>query len=198
MKNLRTAIAIIVSILSVNFTTKAQDVATNKTKFSIEIDPVTFAAKGYGVHFRIQPKNSEHLLLGIGTYALDIPSFLVNMNDKNKDKGWNVRANQGYGIFGEYHFKEVNRKLFVGTQIALQETKIEKEGETGSKKFTNLVAMGYFGYTFKPFKNNLYIKPWAGVGYNSKVSGTNVLGNATYDNAAISYLLTLHLGYTFK
>jgi len=38
-----------------------------QSTFSIEIDPATFAFKGYGFHLRYKPKNSDHFQFGIGT-----------------------------------------------------------------------------------------------------------------------------------
>lgn len=198
MNNLKSVILTTILALAFNFQSSAQNVNTNdKTKFSVEIDPATFAFNGYGVHFRIQPKGNEHLLIGFGTYAMNMPDALVNFNNKNKNKGWNVRINQGYSLFGEHHFTEVNRKWFVGTQIGIQEFKIKNDNIVGSEKFTNILAMGYFGYTIKPFKNNLYIKPWAGIGYSSKITGNNILETSEYDIAPITMFATLHIGYTF-
>ena len=169
----------------------------NKTEISVEIDPITYGFKGYAIHFRIKPKNSEHLLIGAGIYAMDFPDIFIDFNKKNKDKGWEIRLDQGYGLFGEYHLSKVNKKWFVGGQLAIQEYKIENKTIIGSEKFTNILAMGYFGYTIKPFKNNLYIKPWAGVGYTSKISGNNTLENLEYDISSITIFATLHIGYTF-
>jgi hypothetical protein len=198
MKHLKTIILTTILAIALNLQSSAQVVSNNdKTKFSIEIDPATFAFNGYGVHFRLQPKGSEHLLVGFGTYAMNMPDALVNFNKNNKNKGWNVRISQGHSLFGEYHLTEVNRKWFLGTQIGIQEFKIKKANLIGSEKFTNILAMGYFGYTIKPFKNSLYIKPWAGIGYSSKISGSNILGTSEYDIAPITMFATFHIGYTF-
>jgi len=171
---------------------------TNKTKFSIEIDPATFAFKGYGVHLRIQPKNSKHLLVGAGIYAMDFPDMIVDFNPENKNKGWDVRLSQGVGLFGEYHFSEVNKKWFVGTQLALQEYEIENVNEVGSEKFNTFLGLAYGGYTIQPFKNNgFYIKTWMGVGYTTKTGGENKLGNSEYEVSPILLFAAEHLGYTF-
>ncbi|WP_034044932.1 hypothetical protein [Wocania ichthyoenteri] len=198
MKHLKTIILTTILAIAFNLQSSAQDVSTNdKTQFSIEIDPATFAFNGYGVHFRLQPKGCEHLLVGFGTYAMNMPDALVNFNNNNKNKGWDVRINKGYSLFGEHHFTEVNHKWFIGTQIGIQEFKIQNDNLVGSEKFTNILAMGYFGYTIKPFKNSLYIKPWAGIGYYSKISGNNILGTFEYDIAPITMFATFHIGYTF-
>jgi len=193
----KTVVVIALILTNIGIYAQQNEPKQNKTEISVEIDPVTFGFKGYGIHLRIKPKNSKHLLLGVGAYAMDFSSVLVDMNKKNKDKGWDVRLNQGYGLFGEHHFFEVNKKWFVGGQIAIQEYIIENKTISGSEKFINSLVMAYGGYTWQPFDFGFYIKPWAGIGYTSKISGTNSLGNSEYDIAPIMMFATLHLGYTF-
>ncbi len=69
--------------------------------------------KGYSLHLRMHPVGNDHLLLGVGTYAMDMLDVMVNLNEMNKEEGWEVRLNQGYSFFTEHHFSEVNRKWFV-------------------------------------------------------------------------------------
>lgn len=122
---------------------------------------------------------------------------MINFNKKNKDKGWNVRIQHGISLFGEHHFKKVNQEWFVGIQTGLQTFKLTRSNSTNNTTYSNVLTMTYAGYTFKPFKNNLYIKLWAGIGYTSKISGENTLNDTTYDISSITYFATLHIGYTF-
>lgn len=199
MKKSSKVIFALLLMISMSISISAQKIETiNKTKFSIEVDPATFAFKGYGIHLRVQPKNSEHLLLGAGVYAMDFPDLIVDFNPKNKNKGWDVRLNQGAGLFGEYHFSEVNKKWFVGTQLALQEYEIEKTNEVASEKFNTFLSLGYGGYTIQPFKNiGFYIKTWAGVGYTTQTGGENKLGDSVYEVSPVLLFAAIHLGYTF-
>ena len=190
-------IVMVLLLPSIGLYAQENEEKSKKTEFSIEIDPATFAFKGYGIHLRIKPKNSDHLLIGAGAYAMDFPNVLVNLNENNKDQGWDVRLNQGYGLFGEYHFSEVNKKWFVGTQLAIQEYKIQKELYIGESSYTNILIMGTGGYTLQPFELPLYFKFWGGVGYTAKIAGENVLGNAEYDISPLLLFGALHIGYTF-
>jgi len=191
------AIAVVLGFSSLKTSAQNNGQPVEKTKFSIEIDPATFAFKGYSAHLRIQPKTSSHLLYGVGIYAMDMPSFFVDMNSKNADKGWQVRINNAVGIFGEHHFSQVNKGLFVGSQISAQQFTLKNDYQTGEEKFTNGLVMAYGGYTLQPFKFPLYFKVWGGAGYTSKINGTNVLGDQEYDISPISVFGTLHVGYTF-
>lgn len=199
MKTLNTIITTLSLFISLQQQGFSQSVEnkTNKSKFSLEIDPATFGLGGYSIHLRLQPKTCSHLLIGVGTYALDMPDVLVDFNSNNKDKGWNIRINQGYSFFAEHHFTEVNTKWFVGTQLGVQEFKIKMDQANGSEKFSNLLTMGYIGYTAQLGKSKFYLKPWAGIGYTTKVSGDNKLNTSVYDIAPITMFLTLHAGYTF-
>ena len=174
-------IGVILGISSFKASAQSADQTVGKTKFSIEIDPATFVFNGYSAHLRIQPKSCNHPLYGVGIYAMDMPAFFVEMNSNNADKGWQVRINNAVGIFGEHHFSEVNKGVFVGSQLSVQQFKIENDNQSGEEKFTNGLIMAYGGYTLQPFKFPLYFKAWGGVGYTSKISGENVLGGQEYD-----------------
>lgn len=179
---------------------KAQDTATeNRTTFSIETDPSTFAFKGYAFHIRIKPKNSKHLVIGAGTYALDMPNIMVDMNENNKDKGWNVRINSAYSLFGEYYFKEANAKWYVGLQAGIQNFKNTNDNIASKEsKYSNVILMPSIGYNWQPFKFPMYLKPWFGVGYTSKISGSNSIDNLEYNISPLLPFVTLHVGYTFN
>jgi hypothetical protein len=190
---------IAIVLLSVISTTSTKLIAQeksveNKTTFSLETDPSTFLFKGYAFHIRIKPKNYEHLITGAGVYALDMPDFLVNLSADNKDKGWSVRINSAVSLFGEYYFKEANKKWFVGLQAGVQNYKNTNDNIANNEyKYRNLLIMPSIGYNWHPFKNGLYVKPWVGLGYTTKISGDN----STYKISPVTSFVTVHVGYTF-
>lgn len=185
-----------VSKIEAQETNKASQV---KTTISLETDPSTFAFEGYALHIRIKPKNSRHLLIGAGTYGMDMPDFLINMNADNKDKEWNVRINSAFSLFGEYYFLEANSKWFLGLQAGVQNYTISNNHIVNKRsKFSNVLIMPSIGYNWQPFNFPLYIKPWFGVGYTSKHSGSNSIEKLKYNISPLVPFVTLHVGYTFN
>lgn len=170
----------------------AQD---QKTKLSLETDPSTFILEGYSAHIRIQPANCERWLFGVGTYRLEIPDPLIDLNPDNRNEGWNVKIKDAYGLFAEYYFREANTKWFVGEQFSVQNYRVANKGAAAS--FSNLLALTYIGYAWRPFDIPLYIKPWAGLGYTWKVKGSTDVGETSYDVAPLFPFVTFHVGYTF-
>lgn len=196
LKSIFTTLALII-VSTCGLLAQSGQSSEAKTEFSIEIDPSTFAFSGYGFHLRVKPKNSEHLLLGVGVYAMDFPDLIVDLNPENKDKGWDVRLSSGIGLFGEYHFTEVNKKFFVGTQLAIQNYEIEHDVILGQAAYSTFLALGYGGYTWQPFEFPLYFKFWGGLGYTAKTSGETTVGNLEHDVSPLLMFGALHLGYTF-
>ena len=196
--NLRKIVLVFLAISSftVSLVNAQESEVLNKTTISVETDPSTFMFGGYALHLRIKPANSQHLVVGLGAYSMDMPDFLIGK--ENSDNGWNVRINSALGLFGEYYFSEANSKWFAGLQLGVQNYKNTNDNLTGLEtKYANLLVMPSIGYTWKPFKFPLYIKPWLGVGYITTVSGSKTLGSYNYVVAPIVPFPTVHIGYTF-
>lgn len=170
----------------------------NRASFFIETDPSTFVFGGYAAHLRFKPADNKHLLFGFGTYALNFPKAMVNMNAENKNKGWKLRINTAYSFFGEYYFGAAGEKWYTGLQVGVQNFRLKNETAANNEvKYQNLLLMPSVGYSWAPFKSSLYLKPWLGLGYTTKISGKNVLQGQTYDIAPIVPFFTLHVGYRF-
>lgn len=196
----KTCLALVAFFLLTGNHLQAQEITPeSKTTLSVETDPVTFLFKGYALHIRIKPKNSKRLAVGAGLYALDMPSFLVNMNKENRNKGWNVRIHHAVSLFGEYYLGEANNKWFVGLQAGIQNFTNTNDLNPGEKSsYNNLLIMPSIGYNWRPFqKIGLYIKPWLGIGYTTRISGNNSINTQKYSIAPVTNFVTLHVGYTF-
>lgn len=168
------------------------------SRLSVEVDPITFLYKGYSLHVRYQPMFSERFLIGLGTYALDLPETIVDFNDHNRDLGWDVRIRSAYLLYGELYAKEANNGWFIGEQVGFQSFKVSIAREsTGSTSFNNLLLMTYLGYSWRPYKGSFYIKPWVGIGFAEKVDGINRVGSMKYDISPLFPYFTFHAGYTF-
>jgi len=175
-----------------------ENTSDNKSIFALETDPSAFVFNGYAFHFRFKPKKAKHILVGMGTYGLDLPEIMIDMNKKNKNQGWNVRINSAFSIFGEYYFSKANFNWFTGMQIGIQNFKLRNEKFSGSTThFKNLILMPSIGYNWKPFSNAFYLKPWLGLGYNSILSGNQRIEDHHYDLGSLVPFLTLHVGYSF-
>jgi hypothetical protein len=178
-------------------TANGQTTEQESCLLGLETDPSTFFFNGYAAHLRYKPAGS-HFNVGLGVYALDYPGVMVDMNSDNRSKGWQVRINSAYGLFGEYYFKASARGWYVGMQISQQNFRIGKEGASGKTNFSNLLLMPSIGYTWMLPHTSFYLKPWFGIGYTGKISGTNTVNAQYYSISSVVPFFTLHAGYYFK
>lgn len=168
------------------------------SRLSVEIDPVTFLLRGHSLHVRYQPMFSEHVLIGIGVYAMDLPDLYIDGNPNNRARGWQARIRSAYFLHGELYAKDANDGWFVGEQIGFQSFKVSNNQEVrGSASFNTVVALTYAGYSWHPYKGSLYIKPWIGLGVTGKIDGVNRVGAMAYDVAPLFPFFSFHVGYTF-
>lgn len=196
MKTKKKTVLFALFCLALNLT--AQESDSERTKVALETDPATFVFHGYAAHIRVKPRSIKHWMFGAGIYGLDLPSPMVNINGDNRDKGWNVRITSAFGLFGEYYFGTAGNKWFLGLQTSLQNYKIANDHLHGQEsKYKNMLLMPSVGYVWQPFKMPIYIKPWAGIGYTSQVSGSSKIENHRYHISKILPFATLHIGYQF-
>lgn len=168
------------------------------SRLSVEIDPVAFLLRGHSLHLRYQPMFSERFLIGAGTYALDLPQTLVNLNQDNRDRGWTARIRSAYALYAEFYPGKANRAWFVGEQVGFQSFKVTNEREVmDATSFNTFIAMTYVGYSWHPYKGSFYIKPWMGLGLTDKVDGISHVGSLRYDVGPLFPFFTFHAGYSF-
>ena len=162
--------------------------------FAIEVDPSTYAFDGYSIHLKKRFETLPNVQFGVGVYAMDFPDVFVDMHSKNKNKGWNVRLDNGVGLFADVYADESLSGWFYGGQIAFQRYEIDNIG--GSSSYDTLLLMGHGGYRYN-INEQLYLKFWGGVGYSHKFSGSNRVGSLEYDVPKVVPFGALHIGYSF-
>lgn len=188
----------------------AQNQSDAKTLHNVEIDPIVpLVLHGVGAHYMFKPSGSRHFTFGFAVIAAGkMPDGIINMNSSNKNKGWNYKINQGFGAELEYYYKTGNKGWFNGLQLFTQEINLTNNNvpEVSEHRTNTGMVVLTGGYKFYIFgKNHLYLKPWAGVGYNGVIKGAfsdkvipNLrVGNYEYVLNKFSPFATVHVGYTF-
>ena len=162
--------------------------------FSVEIDPATYMFSGYALHLKKSFAALPGWQFGVGVYAMDFPAALVEMTPQNRDKGWEQRLDLGTGLFVDYYFDKEVEGLFVGLQMARQRYEVTQNSK--SSAYVTLLSMPYVGYQYT-FYEGFYVKPWIGIGYNAKVSGSSEVNDEMFEVPKLVVFPTIHLCYRF-
>jgi hypothetical protein len=212
MTNTIKPLVIAMFILLSSLRTIAQTNTTENAKsiFALEVDPIVpLVLNGIGGHLMWQPKTAKHFVYGFAFVAFGKkPDFILNMESKNRDKGWKYEINQGFGIEAEFYYKITNKDWFTGIQLFTQEINLTNSNVNSVKEHRTNTGMAVIttGYKWYPCKKqHFYLKTWAGIGYSGIIKGafsSNVvdntkIGNYEYHIQEFTPFATVHVGYKF-
>lgn len=181
-----------------------------KHQFLVEVDPIPYALGGFVGHFGWSPKTIESFTFGLSVIGgLEFPDAYINIEKENRDKGWNLKVNQGIGVWAHYYFKRKNKGWFTGLQLFTQEFKLTNDNYPGEVNRTNTVSTAFqIGYLWYPFKKGgLYFRPWGGFGFQNAIGASFEpgevtkdmrIGEDTYKLTRFMPFATLHIGYRFN
>jgi hypothetical protein len=165
-------------------------------RVDIEIDPATYAFKGDSLHIKFTQEGAPQWRWGLGTYSLEMPDALVDVNSKNKQQDWTVDIDRAYGVFAEYYLDASQTGWFVGGQVSQQTFTVENP-LVSKTEFSNGLLMLNAGYKW-PLKNTaFYLLPWAGVGYTKTIDKNNARAASGFDVDPVTAFMSVHLGYAF-
>lgn len=187
MKNCTRFIALLLTTVSAT--------AFANTRWAIETDPYTFVQQGDALHLKVALEQLPNWRFGIGTYSLQLPSMMVELNSENDGQDWEVDLERGIGLFTDYYFNPQQTGLYLGMQLAQQDFHVEAKHHQAD--FTNQLVMLNIGYRLPLFNTAWYIQPWTGVGHTHTSSGKSQRLAAGYDVDPWVGFVTLHLGYQF-
>lgn len=195
-------LAALVALPLVPAPARAQDAGAS-TEIFVETDPATFVLRGFAGHVRVRPAALPRWLLGVGMYAMDFPSLLVDLSPANRDEGWDVRLRLGGGVFADYFLRPAPAGWFIGAEAALLGLRASRGAEAA--RFVNVLLMPRVGYLARPFASGFFLMPWLGVGVTARVAGSADAGGETYelypvslsDSAHVAWHAALHVGWRF-
>jgi hypothetical protein len=181
------------SLLLLTTTARAEaDEAPIRGDLLLELDPATFVLGGYSAHVRYRPAAAPRWSFGAGTYAMDLPGLLVDLDAANRHAGWNVRIRSGAALFVDRFLGEAPEGLFAGAEVGLQWIRVANP-RLGSARadYTAFLLMPRAGYLWQPLGAHFYVMPWLGVGWAERTAGSA----GAYHVPSVPVLATLHLGW---
>lgn len=166
---------------------------------SVEIDPSGYVFNGYSVNLIYEHEDLPNWSFGTAFFGFDHPDFLINMNSKNKNKGWNLRTDFGVDLFIDYTLLRHERnRLYVGGIGVFFFNSLENKNYPGVNHFRQLALGMRIGYRWFPFEGSeFYINPWLALTYIYKTGGSNKINGMEYHISKAAPFPSVHFGYRF-
>jgi hypothetical protein len=158
----------------------------------IETDPSGWVLDGYSVHTGYRPDALPHWRFELGTYGLDYPSVIVDLDSANK--GWDAAIRRGVEAQVGWFPRERRGGWFFAGSLAVNNERDTLDGMSGDR--TTFGVMPQIGYQWFPFAHqSFYIKPWAGAAILVLKGHDVTIAGRTFDEAEVSPFATVHLGF---
>ncbi|NDY92229.1 hypothetical protein [Ideonella livida] len=163
----------------------------------LEVDPATFALKGYSLHVRVPLNGSEEArrwTVGVGGYAMEFPSAMRGMAVKNAASSTEIEIERGAAVFIDRYLDQPLQGWFTGLELGRQRYKLSDGAQV--ERYDATVAMPRLGYHFK-LDGGWYVLPWVGVGFvDTDRDELNVGGRTVKPRSTLAFA-TVHVGYAF-
>lgn len=171
----------------------AEPEVERRTILSVETSPIDLALGGYSLGLAVLPRALPHWRFGATTYALDLPDFIIELDEDNE--GWEARLTHGFDASASYSFDPSGAGWFVGALATYERFEYRLDGD--ATEGDNLGAILAGGTTWLPFGRGLFVRPFLGAAVVLARAGSRRLGERTFADPPVKPLAIVHVGYQF-
>jgi hypothetical protein len=158
-----------------------------------ELDPLTFANRGYGAQIGIRHPALRGVRLAIASFSLHVPDPIAQIGNA----GFDERVRPSGAIYALYYFASPSHDGFAaGASIRYLRIRYAQDDEPGlSADVSQISPEAIVAYQWHPFHNGFYLQPWFALGVTLWSSGDGVVGGHRYDPLPVSPFFTVNIGY---
>lgn len=164
-----------------------------------EVDPLTFALRGYGGQIGLRHPALRGVRLAVASFALDVPDAV----EGDGNAGWDKRMRPSAALYALYCTAAPGQDGFaVGASLRyLRPRYINVDGAPPADQplphadVDELSPELIVGYQWHPWSGVFYVQPWAAVGITAWRRGEPRVKGFVYDEPTVSPFFTVNLGW---
>ena len=178
---------VVILILAVGSVPEAK--AQHGLEFGTDLSPWALAGGSVLGYY-----NGDGYRVGGEMWRMTFPSTLIEMDEKNKDKGWQRKITEGYVLFYDRFLGEgLNSGGFAGVLFSTFSSEMSRDGYSDTATFRSAEVLLRMGYKFT-LTERVHLNPWLGAGPLRKVSDEPVsVADETFHEKSYQVLGTVHL-----
>jgi len=165
-----------------------------------EVDPLTFALRGYGGQIGLRHPALRGVRLAVASFALDVPD-VIERHDGNA--GWDKRVRPSAALYALYYTAAPGHDGFaLGASLRYLRPRyinLDGDGPAGAPlphaDVEELSPELIVGYQWHPFDGVFYVQPWAALGITAWRRGEPRVDGWVYDEPTVSPFFTVNLGW---
>lgn len=159
--------------------------------WDLEGDVSDYLESGYSLWAGYKPAALPQWRFALGTFAANLPGFLV-------PTGWTVRET-GYLVAGAHWYPSGDRRgWYLGGLVGYVQSGFGNTAAAGqSAAIGHLSLVPAVGYQWFPLGDHFYVEPWLGLSFNLPLGSEPTLAGQTVPDTFFNPLPALHLGWEF-
>lgn len=178
-------------------TARADKPALEPLLVDVEIDPLPFARRGYGVQLGVRHPALRGVRISVANFSLDVPGFAAELGGND---GFEVRVRWSPALYVLYYLAPAGRNGFAfGGAVRFLRLRYRHEAEAGEAEASDLAPEAIAAYQWHPLPNGaargLYVQPWIGLSATVLSRGERTVGTRTYEPLPIQPFFTVNIGW---
>jgi len=159
-----------------------------------ELDPLTFANRGYGGQIGIRHPALHGVRIAIASFSLHVPDVLSQLGGND---GFDLRVRPSGAIYVLYYLEPPGHDgLSFGGSLQYLRLSYGHDSAPGEHvDVAEVSPQAIVGYQWHPFHGGLYLQPWLALGVALTHDGDAVVGGHRYSELPISPFFTVNIGY---
>lgn len=155
-----------------------------------ELDPLTFANRGYGGQLGVR---IDHVRFALASFSLHVPDVISQIGNA----GFDERVQPSGALYALYYPRAPGRDGFAfGGSVRLLRVEYHHDDEPGAEAHvTEVSPEAIVGYQWHPFHNGFYVQPWFALGVAIWRNHEGTVGTHTYDELPVSPFFTVNVGW---
>ncbi|MFT3700006.1 MAG: hypothetical protein QM831_43075 [Kofleriaceae bacterium] len=158
-----------------------------------ELDPLTFALRGYGGQVGFRFPQLHGVRFAVASFALNAPDLVTQLNGND---GFHEKVLPCGAFYALYYFSPAAHDGFAaGFSVRYLREEYTRDGFDTFDDIKEISPEAIVGYQWHPFHNGFYLQPWLALGVSVYKNHDAVVGNVKYDPLPVSPFFTINVGY---
>lgn len=162
-----------------------------------ELDPTTFALRGYGGQVGFRFPQLHGVRLAVASFSLHVPDAIAQLNGND---GFHEKVLPCGAFYALYYFTRpsggsVQDSLAAGISVRYLREEYTHDTTDAFDDIEEISPEAILAYQWHPFHNGFYLQPWLALGVTVYKNHDAVVGSFKYDELPISPFFTINIGY---
>ena len=169
--------------------TPAKGEQKNKLTMALDVSPFAFSGGSFKMGW--VPATFSGSEFSLEWFSMEIPQLVVDLNSKNKGKGWKEKVDWAWALYYDQKWGESKNDFYYGLGFVYLKEEVKNDQLF---QYSQLEYLLRFSYKYHPFESlGFYLQPYVALAYRHKILGHT----GTYSLQPFLVIPSMYLSWEF-